>query len=144
MPSNLLYGFREFVAKDNDSDQEKPDAYLSTVKKQFKIPKKLWLGMPILLSNTKIGKHKITSPTMFYVKEFDDSSVTLTNVLDVGQPEDPNDESDMDDEIDLDKGDVHGRIEVTISREDFDNLSMPQTYAGLDATSLRPPGSGGL
>jgi hypothetical protein len=66
MPKNLFNGFREFAFK-NDTGEERPDNFISTVKKQFNVSKKIWLGMPLLLSNVKLGKHLITDPTMFYM-----------------------------------------------------------------------------
>jgi hypothetical protein len=121
-----MQGFKEFAKKDD---------YLSTVKSQLKVPKSLWVGMPILLSNTKLGKYRIDRPTMFYVTEFDDQWVTITNVLEVGQPEDG--EDDPDNEINVDKNRIVGRIQTTISREDFDDLQQPQTFQGMDTTQLR-------
>lgn len=111
-----MEGFRQFV--------EKKD-YVSVIKKQLGVPKKLWMGMPIPLSNVKLGKHKIIEPQTFYVKDYDDISVTLVNV------EMP--DEDQDDEIDLDKT---GSIEVTISRHDFEKLLEPQIPAGADTTMM--------
>lgn len=142
MPSNLFRGFSEFVSQEEDKGDDDKGKFVSTVKKQLKVPKKLWLGMPILLSNVKLGKHKVTTPTMFYVSDFDDDSVTLTNALEVGQPEDSTDEDDPDNEIDLDKNNIDGRVKITISREDFEGLQQPQTFQGMDPTQLRPPGGG--
>lgn len=116
---------------------EEKDKYVSTIKKQLKVPKKIWLGMPLLLSNVKLGKQKVTSPTMFYVKDFDDNYVTITNVMDIGQEEDPIDDDDPDGEIDISKRDIHGKIEVTMSKMDFEKLQEPQGMSqGQDAGGL--------
>jgi hypothetical protein len=140
---NLFRGFSEFAFKGDDDNQDK-SKYVSTVKKQLSVPKQVWMGMPLLISNTKIGKQMITTPTMFYVTDFDDSSVTLTNVPKPGEPDDIEDEDDPDNEIDLDKQTIKGRIEFTISKEDFESLQEPQTFQGMDTMSLRVPGSGGF
>ena len=116
---NFLKGFRRFV--------EEKDQFVSTIKKQLDVPKKVWLGMPISLSNVKLGGHMITDPTIFYVTDFDDVSVTLTNVPKPGHEHDDDyEEDDPDDEIDLDKDTIRGHIEVTIDRDDFYKLQEPQ------------------
>ena len=141
----MFRGFSLFVEEEEDKDHA-PDAYLSTAKKQMGIPKKLWAGMPILVSNTRIGKRMITDPTMFYVTDFDDTSVTLVNSPKPGSLDDTSDgepAEDPDDEIDLDKGTVHGHIEITISRDDFAKLQEPQIPPGMDASSMGG-GMGGM
>ncbi len=132
MPANLLRGFSLFVEEEEDKDHE-PDSYVSTVKKQLHVPKKLWAGMPVLVSNTKLGNHMVTEPTMFYVKDFDDISVTLVNVPKPGSNDDNDDKDDPDDEIDLDKQTIRGHLEITIDRDEFYKLQEPQV----------PPGGGG-
>lgn len=127
-----MKSFRTFI----EEKEAKPANFVNTIKKQMGVPKKLWLGMPILLSNVKLGKHTIGSPTMFYVSDFDKSSVTLVNVPDPSYEGD-----DLDGEIDLDKRTVRGDIEVTIDRDDFYDLQEPQITPGADTTGL---GMGGL
>jgi len=136
--------FVETYGDEDNKDKEEPDSFQSQAKKVLGVSKKLWTMMPLLLSNVKLGNHKIIEPTMFYVKEFDDDSVTLTNVPKDGQPDDESDYDDPDDEIDLDKSTITGRIEVTISKDDFDGLQKPQTFQGMDTMSLRIGGGGGM
>lgn len=133
---NLFKGFSEYAFKNDKSEKNK---YVSTVKKQLYVPKKIWMGMPLLISNTKIGKQMITSPTMFYVTDFDNNSVTLTNVPRSEEPFDA-EEDDPDGEIDLDKGMIKGRVVLTISKQDFESLQEPQTFQGMDTSMLRPGG----
>jgi hypothetical protein len=127
---NLLKGFRKFV-----EEKEQPDKYVSVVKKQLKVPKSLWLGMPVLVSNTKIGDKTIIDPTMFYVSDFDRDSVTIVNVPDPGdyEGEEGDIDSDPDDEINLDKKGIHGHVEFVLSRDDFYQLQTPQIPPGGDA-----------
>ncbi len=129
---------------EEDDPNKAPDSFLAQSKRVFGVPKKTWLGMPLMLSNVKLGPHKIVQPTMFYVTSFDKTSVTLTNVPTEGQPDDESDYDDPDDEIDMSKSALTGRIEVTISRDDFNDLQKPQTFQGMDTTSLRIGGGGGM
>jgi hypothetical protein len=127
---NLLKGFKLFEA------EKKPqkDAFVNTIKKQLGVPKKLWLGMPLLVSNCKLGNQMIREPTMFYVKDFDDDSVTIKNL--------PNATSDDEDgEIDVSKGTIHGEIEAIITKKDFYNLQEPQ---GMQAGGGMGGGMGGM
>jgi hypothetical protein len=119
-----MKGFREFV------DKEK---YVATVKKQLGVPKKIWLGMPLLLSNTKLGNRMIGQPTMFYVTNYDKNSVTLSNATEPGSQER---EYDADDELDLDKSTVQGKIEITVSMQDFYKLQEPQVPPGGGDTGM--------
>lgn len=130
---NLFKGFRLFEKADKpEGPEDEPESMVDITKKQFGIDKKTWIGMPLMVSNTKLGKHMIRQPTMFYVSEFDDDTVTLTNVLD---PTDMGDEDDdEDDEIDLDRNDLHDTIEITISKSDFYELQKPQ--------GMQPAGAG--
>lgn len=121
----MLRGFRTFM---------EDDKYVSTIKKQLGVPKKLWLGMPVLVTNTKIGKHKIDTPTMFNVTDFDEKSVTVATVANTGV-------EDLDDEIDTDK---IGEIEITISRDDFYKLIEPQVPPGADTGGMMGGLGGGM
>lgn len=111
--------------------EEEESKFLPTVKKQLGVPKVMWLGMPFLVSNTKLGKHKITEPTTFYVTDFSDDYVTLSNVPKPGYGQNANgpediDDDDPDDEIDMSRGTISGRSEITITRKDFEALQEPQ------------------
>ena len=137
MATNLFTGFRLFVELAEPEDGEDKGSFLAHSKKTFGVAKKLWLGMPLLLSNTKLGDYKVIEPKMFYVKDYDDTSVTLTNVLNPMTEKEPG-EDDPDDEIDMeDDTEGQGQVEITISREDFEDLQKPQTFPGMDTMSLR-------
>ncbi len=124
---NYFEGFSRFHEKE---EQEKPDQYVSTLKKQVDIPKKLWMGMPVILSNIKIGKVSIRDPRVFYVTEFDDETVTIKNVKNPMSQE----EEDMDDEINLDKDDWDQK-QFTIPRKEFYKLLEPEVQGGDLATA---------
>lgn len=128
---NLFKGFKLFEDEDKDS-------YVDTIKKQLGVEKKIWTGMPLLVSNAKLGTHKITQPTIFYVWEFDDNSVTLRNIPKPTEPDDG--EEDGDGEINIDDSDVHGTIEVTIDIKDFYDLQKPQ---GMQPGGSAAMGMGG-
>jgi len=98
--------------------QEDKAKFVNTVKKQLNVPKKLWLGMPVVLSNVKIGDVFIRSPKVFYVTDFDDSVVTIRNVSNPMNV-------DTDGEIDLDKSDFENKSFV-LPRQEFYNLLEPQ------------------
>lgn len=122
-----MKGFRQFVEK------EDPEKFVSTVKKQLDIPKRIWLGMPLTISNTKIGKQMITSPTMFHVTDFDDVYVTLASIANPGHEHDGEpDYEDPDDEIEMDTDNVRGKFEITINKKDFYKLLEPQISQGTD------------
>jgi hypothetical protein len=106
---NLFKNFKLF---------EEKTPYVDIVKKQLGVSKSLWLGMPVLISNVKLGKIKITKPTMFYVKDFNDNTVTMKSSLF------PTSAEDSDDEIDV-SGDDEQR-DIIISRNDFYNIQEPQ------------------
>ena len=127
----MTSGFRQFV--------EKTD-YFSVVKKNLRVPKRLWFGMPVIVSNVKIGHKKITKPTIFYVKDFDRDSVTINSLSDPGVSDK---DCDFDDEIDLSKDD--DEIEAIITRDDFQKLMEPQidpnaAAGGAGGMGGMPPG----
>lgn len=143
---NLFGEFKVFCEKDND----RPDSYVSQIKKQTKVPKKIWLGMPVVISNTKLGDSMIREPTAFYVIEFDTHTVILKPV-----PYAYGDE-DQDDEIDLEKDDGKGKT-FTITINNFYKLVAPQNFQGADfntagsgiqfksaGNTLTGPSSGGM
>ena len=115
--------------------EEDKQSHVAIVKQQFKIPKTLWQGMPLLLSNVKLGKRQIREPTVFYVNKYDANTVTLCNMLSTGEPEPFEDE---DGEIDLDDTKLTDKIEIIISRDDFYELQKPQ---GMQP-GMPPPGGG--
>ncbi len=117
---NLFGGFKVFC-----EEHTRPDSFVSQIKKQVHVPKKLWFGMPVVISNTKLGEHLIREPTAFYVVDFDSHTVTIKPV-----PYAYNDE-DMDDEIDLADDHEEGE-EYTITRDNFFRLLEPPNYQGAD------------
>ena len=127
--SNLFGGFRLFA----EEEKKSPDNFVATVKKQVEVPKKLWFGMPITLSNVKLGNHMIRQPAAFYVTTFDSHTVTIRPVPYSSLDKDGNGD-DVDDEIDLDQADDLGK-EVTITRSKFMKLLEPPNYTGADFAS---------
>jgi hypothetical protein len=125
--SNLLVGFKLFVEK----KAEAPDSYVSTIKKQLKVPKKLWFGMPITLSNVKLGGHLIRQPAAFYVTDFDSHTVTIKPIPYAALDKDGNGD-DIDDELDLDTADNLGKKSITMTRDTFLKLMEPPNYQGAD------------
>jgi len=111
---NLFSSFKLF-----EQEEEAKDKFVSTVKDKLKVDKNLWLGMPLLLSNKEIGDHKIVNPTMCYVTDYDENSVTFKNYL---MPEDKEGWDD-DDELNPDNKEA---FEITVSLEDFFNLQEPE------------------
>jgi hypothetical protein len=137
---NYFKGFRQF----HEEKEERPDKYISTIKKQLPlIKKKLWLGMPVMLSNIRLGKILIRSPRPFYVTEFDDGTVTIRSVQNPGLDGDGN---DSDDEIDLDDKDDPDENEFTIPRKAFYQLLEPPNFQGANyqQASQTAFGGGGL
>lgn len=96
--------FRQFVE----------NKFINIAKKQLNIPKRLWFGMPLMISHAKIGNYNVVQPTMFYVKDFNRDSVTISNLQDPLQ-------QDSDDEIGID----NNSIEATIDINDFYKLLTP-------------------
>jgi len=129
---NFFRGFKIFEA-------EHPDQFVSTVKKQLKVPKTVWLGMPVTISNTKIGGQLVREPAVFYVTDFDDASVTIANVPTPGNLDI---DDDPDDEIDTDDTFLKGKHDFTLSRDEFYKLLEPQIPPGVDTSTMG--GGGGL
>jgi NACalpha-BTF3-like transcription factor len=132
---NHFEGFRRYHEKE---EKEKPDQYVSTVKKQLGIGKKLWMGMPVVLSNVKIGKSMIRDPRVFYVTDFDDATVTIKNVKNPMSQE----EEDMDDEINLDKDDWDQK-QFVLPRNDFYKLLEPEAQGDFATASQSMGGAPG-
>lgn len=128
---NLFKGFKFF-------EEDEPDKFVATVKKQLKVPKAIWLGMPVTISNTKIGNQLIREPAVFYVTDFDDASVTIANVPTPGNM----DTDDLDDEIDTDDSFLKGKHSFTISKDEFYKLLEPQMPPGADTSGMG--GMGGM
>lgn len=122
---------------------ERPDMFASTIKKQFKVPKSLWFGMPILISNAKLGKYKIRQPKMFYVTDYDRNTVTLKPMPDY--PGIDNDDDVIDDEIDKDRKD-NDAGEVIIAKKEFYKLLEPEGMqpGGDPMAGGAPGGAGGI
>lgn len=121
---NLFAGFRNF------NEESKAPGYLNTLKKQEKIPKHLWLGMPFAVGankHFKVDGQTFKGPMVFYVSEFDSVTVTLKLVR---NPMDF-DNDDPDDEIDLDTKN-HAEQEFTILRSIFEKLLEPDNIQGAD------------
>lgn len=131
---NYFEGFHSFHEKAGAAPDkpEKPakDQYVSTIKKQAHIPKKLWMGMPVILSNVKIGKSMIREPRVFYVTDFDDGTVTIKNVKNSMSQE----EEDGDDEINMDKDDW-AQKKFIIPRDDFYKLLEPEATGDFQTAS---------
>ena len=124
---NLFGSFRLFAEKENKS----PDSYVATIKKQVQVPKKLWFGMPITLSNVRLGNHLIRQPTAFYVTDFDSHTVTIKPVPFSALDKDGNGD-DVDDELDLDTADHAADKLITITRDKFLKLLEPPNFQGSD------------
>lgn len=116
---NLFANFKLF---ESEVDKGK-DAFVNAMRKYFKIDKSVWLGMPLLITHTKLGKYDIEEPTMFYVKDCNDKSVTLVNY------KIPTDEV-KDDDYDYEMVKVPRDIEVIITLDDFYSLQEPQGSSG--------------
>jgi len=122
---NFFEGFRRF-------EEEVAPGYLDTIKKQERVPKKLWFGMPLSIGanrTIKLDGRLFKGPMTFYVTEFDDSTVTMKlvrNPLDFTNAEDP------DDEIDFDNTDDGGEQSFTIPRSAFEKLLEPDNFQGAD------------
>ncbi len=121
---NLFEGFKLFEAD-----------FLGTIKKQVKVPKKLWFGMPLTIAankTIKIDGKTFKGPMVFYVTEFDDATVTMKLVR---NPMDFSNEDDIDDEIDFDNTEDGEEHEVTILRTAFEKLLQPDNPQGADFAS---------
>ncbi len=121
-----MIGFRLFV--------EKTD-FLSTIKKQVRVPKKVWFGMPLTIGANKTMKmdgRVFRGPMTFYVTEFDDATVTMKLVR---NPMDFSNEDDIDDEVDLDNVDDGEEHQFTIPRTVFEKLLQPDNPSGADYAS---------
>lgn len=133
---NFFEGFREFaqppLPEPQQPQQQKAPGYLNTVKKQVRVPKKLWFGMPLSIGANKTlrmdGK-LFKGPMTFYVTEFDDSTVTMKLVR---NPMDFSNEDDPDDEFDPDNTDTDGEQVFTIPRSQFEKLLEPDNIPGAD------------
>jgi hypothetical protein len=101
----------------------------STIKKQFEVPKSLWYGMPLMVSNAKLGKYDIKQPKMFYVTDYDKKTVTLKPMPKYPGIDTDDDskhmDDDQDDEINRDKLDDDAG-EVIIARKSFYKLLEPE------------------
>lgn len=111
--------------------------YLDNIKNQFGVQKHLWMGMPIVLSNVKLGDDFFREPTTFYVSDFDKSIVTIKTVLNPLYDL----EFDKDEEIITDR---NTQKEFTLSRKKFEELLEPENFTGADFSSAsRGMGGGG-
>lgn len=128
-----MIGFRKFFEEEGEGNK-----FVSTIKKQLHVPKALWLGMPIVMSNAKIGGHMIHQPTTFFVTDFNDEEVTIRSVGFPGYGEDGTDDSDddIDGEIDMDRGDLNAGKEFIITREAFYKLLQPDASSSLAGSPM--------
>lgn len=133
--------------KEKDSDEsgeeQRPDNFISTIKKQLPLIKKmLWFGMPVVVSNVKLGKIMIRDPRVFYVTDFDDGTVTIQSVENPGFE---GEGGDIDDEIELDREDDPDENTFTIPRDAFYQLLEPPNFQGADfqKASMTAFGGGG-
>lgn len=144
---NLFKGFRLFaeegqppLPQPQQSQQQKAPGfrsslgtnYANTIKKQIRVPKKLWFGMPLSIGANKtinLDGRLFKGPMTFFVTEFDDKTVTMKlvrNPMDFSFMDDP------DDEIDPDNMDDGGEQQFTIPRSTFEKLLEPDNYPGAD------------
>lgn len=93
--------------------------FADIMKKQLRIPKNIWVGMPILVGNVKLGGKKIVEPTTFIVKKYDDNSVVLS--ASVEEPAMPDD----DGEFDVSKNLLNPNQEFVVSIEQFYKMIEP-------------------
>lgn len=134
MGQNLFSGFKLWEAEyEPEKDRDKADNFISVIKKHVGVPKKLWFGMPILVSNTKIGDKFYREPTMFHVTDFDKHSVTIELIPDSGYTGD--EEGEIDDEIDLDDTDNRSKESIILTRTEFVKLLEPQIPPGADMSA---------
>ena len=101
-------------------------SYQDIMSKNARISKKLWFGMPVIVTNAKVGKLMIKQPTIFYVQDFNKDNVTLRMVGD--------EVYDIDNAGEINVGgmnELEGE-EFTISMKDFYDLMTPPSDAGLD------------
>lgn len=124
---NFFAGFKKTFKEDNSAP-----GMLDVMKKQMRIPKKLWAGLPFTVGankRIKMDGKVFTGPMTFYVTEFDDSTVTLKLVR---NPLDFTNMDDVDDEIDLDNNDDGGEQKFVIPRSAFEQLLEPDNFQGAD------------
>lgn len=124
---NFFAGFKKSFKEDNSAP-----GMLDVMKKQMRIPKKLWAGMPFTVGankRIKMDGKVFTGPMTFYVDEFDDSTVTLKLVR---NPLDFTNMDDVDDEIDLDNTNDGGEQKFVIPRSAFEQLLEPDNFQGAD------------
>ena len=91
-------------------------SYQDIMSKNARISKKLWFGMPVIVTNAKVGKLMIKQPTIFYVQDFNKDNVTLRMVGD--------EVYDIDNAGEINVGgmnELEGE-EFTISMKDFYDL----------------------
>ena len=137
MWTNYFTGFRRFT------EDEQAPGYFATVKKQQRIPKKLWLGMPFSIGadkTIKLDGKLFKGPMTFYVTEFDDKTVTMKLVR---NPMDFSNADDPDDEVDPENTNDGEEQNFTIPRSQFEELLEPNQFPGADfasasSTALQP------
>lgn len=134
---NYFEGFRDFtelapLPQPQQPQQQKAPGYLDTIKKQQRVPKKLWLGMPVPIGANhpvKLGGRLFKGPVTLYVTEFDDATVTVKLVK---NPMDFSNADDPDDEIDFTNPDDDGDQTFVIPRSVFEKLLEPDNFPGVD------------
>ena len=140
---NFFRGFRLFaeaappgsqppLPQPQQPQQQKAPGYLDTIKKQQRVPKKLWFGMPLMIGankQIKMDGKVFRGPMAFHVTEFDDTTVTMKLVR---NPMDFSNLEDLDDEIDLDNTNDGGEQLFTIPRSVFEKLLEPDNVPGAD------------
>jgi len=145
---NFFDGFRSFTEEGGQSplpqpqqpQQQKAPGYLDTIKKQMRVPKKLWYGMPLSIGANKtitLDGKLFKGPMTFSVTEFDDSTVTMKLVR---NPMDFSNADDPDDEFDPDNTDDGEEQAFTIPRPAFEKLLEPDQgdFATASQTALAP------
>jgi len=144
MSKNFFTGFREFseegmpqgqpnpVPPQQNAPQQNAPGLLDVMKKQMRVPKKIWKGLPFTVGankRIKMDGKVFTGPMTFYVDEFDDATVTLKLVR---NPLDFTNMDDEDDEIDMDNTDDGGEQRFVIPRTVFEKLLEPDNQPGAD------------
>ena len=140
---NFFISFRRFVERDDRPRQSNVGrgGYLDTIKKQMRVPKKLWMGLPLQIDAgrtiTLDGK-LFKGPLTLSVDEFDNATVTVKLIR---NPMDFSNMDDQDDEYDPSNTDDGEEQTFVIPRLEFEKLLEPNNsgdFATASQTAMAP------